>query len=678
MYTLSQDEVFTPFLVPDKAWLPRGRTSATRGFTDDGSTVAEDKRQTAQQKVATLEMMLGQIANYCPVISRNTIVKNSKSISHIYQTIRLHYGFQSSGAHFLDFADIRLEPEERHEDLYQRIVAFVEDNLLQKDSAIKHHDMSVAEDEEVSPTLENLIVLTWLRLVHPGLPKLVKQRYGTELRSRTLASIKPEISQALSSLIDELQATDESQIMRSHMSMKPRSSVFTSRPKGFRQTSQSKPSRVCPLCKQGGRPDKHYLSECSFLPKADRIYMMKSRQICDILDDHEESDEEDTVHDDAGACRIEIRASPFLDTFYEHHHVRVALDTGATGDMIRASTAKALGVTITKATQSAKQADGWSLLSVIGETRMQLTHGGHLLHFAGLVVENLDVDILAGMPFIHRNNIGIFPARNEILFGDGTTLCYKNRSSTSTTSSMRCAIVLRAPPQSVTVWPGDFIEVDLPPECANNATYALEARSDTAKTYRCSSDLMWPPPTILNSVAGKIRIPNLTSEPQTLRRNEHFCQALPTVSPQRESEQQYAKPLIGASKHKHNGNFSSDIQLDPDNILDPYTRQKFAKLHHEYDIVFDPNIPGYNGAMGPCNAVVNMGPVQPPQRKGRVPQYSRDKLQELQEQFDNLEALGVFKRPADIGMCAEYLNPSFLVKKASGGVTMLLCYIRSL
>ena len=97
-----------------------------------------------------------------------------------------------------------------------------------------------------------MIVLTWLSLVHPGFPKLVKQRYGTELRSRTLASIKPEISQALSSLIDELQATEESHIMRSHMSVKPRSSTFTSRPKGFQQTSQSKPSKVCPLCKQGG------------------------------------------------------------------------------------------------------------------------------------------------------------------------------------------------------------------------------------------------------------------------------------------------------------------------------------------------------------------------------------------------------------------------------------------
>ena len=55
-------------------------------------------------------------------------------------------------------------------------------------------------DEELSPSLENLIVLTWLRLIDKNLPNLVKQRYGTELRSRTLASLKPEMSQALDSL----------------------------------------------------------------------------------------------------------------------------------------------------------------------------------------------------------------------------------------------------------------------------------------------------------------------------------------------------------------------------------------------------------------------------------------------------------------------------------------------
>ena len=140
------------------------------------------------------------------MISRNTIVRNSTSIDSAWHTIRQHYGFQATGAHFLDFADIRLEPNERPEDLFERLMAFLEDVLLQT-NGISHHGEAMTEDEE-------LIVLTWLRLVHPELPRLVKQRYGTELRSRTLASVKPEISQALSSLLDEIHATDEAKIMR--------------------------------------------------------------------------------------------------------------------------------------------------------------------------------------------------------------------------------------------------------------------------------------------------------------------------------------------------------------------------------------------------------------------------------------------------------------------------------
>ena len=85
-------------------------------------------------------------------------------------------------------------------------------------------------------------------------------------------------------------------------------------------------------------------------------------------------------------------------------------------------------------------------------------------------------------------------------------------------------------------------------------------------------------------------------------------------------------------------------------------------------------IKGYNGAVGPFKAEVNMGPVQPPQRKGRLPQYSRNKLVELQQKCDELENMGVFKRPEDIGVAVEYVNPSFLVKKASGGFRLVTAF----
>ena len=62
-----------------------------------------------------------------------------------------------------------------------------------------------------------------------------------------------------------------------------------------------------------------------------------------------------------------------------------------------------------------------------------------------------------------------------------------------------------------------------------------------------------------------------------------------------------------------------------------------------------------------------MGPVQPPQRKGRLPLYNRDKLELLQQKFDELERLKVFAKPEDIGVHVEYLNPCFLVSKPRGG-----------
>ena len=265
-----------------------------------------------------LDLMLGQIANYCPVISRNTIVKNSTSIDSIWSAIRMHFGFEATGANFLDFTDIHLEHGERPEDLYQRLMAFTEDNLLRSNS-IRHHGELIAEDEELTPSLENVIVITWLRLVHPDLPKLVKQRYGTELRSRTLASIKPEISQALQSLLDEIRSTEDAKVMRTAASSFRRPPT-TNKP----STQFHKRFKSYPLCQQAGRVDyHHYLSACTYLPDSDRRFIAKPRQIEGILDwtypDSEEEPQEFRP-EPAGnqtspsALRVQVRQSPYLDT----------------------------------------------------------------------------------------------------------------------------------------------------------------------------------------------------------------------------------------------------------------------------------------------------------------------------------------------------------------------------
>ena len=133
------------------------------------------------------------------------------------------------------------------------LTSFVEDNLFRAEGSIQHHGELPDADEELTTTLKNIIVLTWLRLIHRDLPNLVKQRYGTELRSQTLASLKPEISQTLDSLLDEIHSAADTKVSRASLKDK----YFERYTKG----SNGKPSRQtkqCILCKQAGRPSQPF------------------------------------------------------------------------------------------------------------------------------------------------------------------------------------------------------------------------------------------------------------------------------------------------------------------------------------------------------------------------------------------------------------------------------------
>lgn len=89
-------------------------------------------------------------------------------------------------------------------------MAFFEDTLMTVSGGITHHGETLTV-EDLSPTLENTTVVLWFQLIHPGQPLLVKPKYGPELRNKSLASLKPEISQALTSLLDELRLTKRKQ-----------------------------------------------------------------------------------------------------------------------------------------------------------------------------------------------------------------------------------------------------------------------------------------------------------------------------------------------------------------------------------------------------------------------------------------------------------------------------------
>ena len=242
---------------------------------------------------------------------------------------------------------------------------------------------------------------------------------------------------------------------------------------------------------------------------------------------------------------------------------------------------------------------------------MMLSHGSHKFVFEGLVVENLDVDALGGTPFMVQNDLTIRPAKHIIILRDQSVIyygCGRNGSPPDQHSirHVRRAHILRASTSNATVWPGEFIEVNVP-ETYGDAPVAIEPWQNAHDKNA------WPTPDIIPCIAGKIRIPNNTETPQFVRHSSHFGKVLLIIEVDLHDNKQNSTKAV---YNKPSAPFSSSVTLDPQDILPHYIKKGFQKFLHDYGSVFNPAFKGYSSAAGQFEAVVNMGPTQPPQRKG--------------------------------------------------------------
>ena len=648
IYILSLDNTFAPYL--EATWSTT-KANAGRGFQNDAGV----NGRTAAQKKIQLELMLGMIANYAPIISRNTIIKQSTSLASVWTMIKQHYHFQSTGSQFLDFSAIRRQPEERPEDLYQRLHTFVENALLTKDSSITHHDEAPTEDEELSPTLEGMIVLRWLELINKDLPRLVQQRYCTELRSRTLPSIRHEISLAIESLLDEINLNVETRALA--LSDRQRS-----KPKSRAHSATPRRSPRCPICSLTNRPANHFLSKCELLPEADRKYLTKARALSALEDEDECTDCDLEVDDSAQSVstirisKIAVESCPHIDVFYGTKSTRLTLDTGCTGNIIRLDIANELNIPIRPTKQRAIQADGATPLDVVGEVQVTLNRDSHDLLFHGLVSRTLDVPILAGTPFQSVNDVYARPNRKIVYVKDSA---YPYATSPEGVQQVRlCSFDTLRSTCRASVYPGEYLDVCLPPSFHGAKEVAVESVTP------------WLDHNIHDAVGNKVRIQNNTDSVQVVKKHDHLCRVRPVITTD-DIDTTTQKPLMIHTTKKDSdksnlGLHSQPVSIDPSNIFNADQCSEIKDIHSTFDNVFGPVTTGYNGSFGPIQAVVNMGPTPPPQRRGRLPLYPAKNMQLLQEHLDILEEQGVLAKPETLGINVEYVNPTFLVKKSDG------------
>lgn len=325
-YYLSCDADFAPFLDTTNPvqWKKISSGDALRGLKDDDG----GKEIKATEKIEHLKRMLGIIPQWVIIHLANDIRQNSTSMASIWQIIRKYYNFERSEVNFMSFSSITREQDERPERLYQRIIAFLQDNLLDTSSDMKYDGETITKNEAMSPTVYRLAVLKWMELIHPKLPQLVSRTYAHDLQSLTLRDLQPQICRAIPGFLNEIQA-DEGKIeaLRAYVGhdFKRQSHDFKRQPHDFKrpfQTTQRQskptyqkprgsrpqhPQPECRICKAEGRMYNHSLGNCNYMSKAEKLELMKTFRV-DTNDTLLDEDDFDYLED--GIDNMQLQDDP--------------------------------------------------------------------------------------------------------------------------------------------------------------------------------------------------------------------------------------------------------------------------------------------------------------------------------------------------------------------------------
>ena len=580
---------------------------------------------------------------------------------------------------FLKLATFQRVENERYETLFQRIMAHIEDNLLTVASGLQHDGEAPTMDETISPTTERLAVLMWLTMKDKRLPTYIARIYAHDLQSTTLKDIQPRIAENMDSLIEDLNASEDIKVHYSR-SRYPGSRYSGQRQQGFNKNKNptaSKAKKMCILCKASGRQYLgHDSGTCWFVSKHEKHEIAKALMVDlgEECEDYEDAEAENTnsisyigneaentdntqVIEAAMATttirKVQSASSPYFYAFYGHTPCHIVVDTGANSSLVSLKFLRQAGINTKPTNHSARSVDK-SSLNLLGEVHLTLQFGNLDLPITALVVDSLDCDFLGGVPFCRDNDI-------EVHLKDEELSVRKSRFSYGT-RSQQIPNIFRTEPVSLrnrtnkVVMPGEFIEIQ------SRRLEQYEGEVTVEPTIQSLNG--WPAPTISRVIQGRIRIPNLGTEPVLL------SQSQPIANIRRVLNEQISCPTSPGPIHAVDKDVlvdhSTQVTVDPDGQLTPEERNEFISINKKYSEVFNPVFGTYNDKSGAIRAHVTMGPVLPPPRKGKLPLYDQSKLKLLQEEADKLESLGVLAKPEDVEVEVLHVSPSFLIEKPSG------------
>ena len=276
----------------------------------DGAARDADLAELLTSRNSQLSKFITHITMLCPYTLTNNISQISTSFDWINTYLEQYYNIRKQGAHFFSINSIRYTAGDSYQNFYMELHGALEDSLRKEGAVLLYKNNDVLEeDEELSPTLENFIVLTWLERIDPRLPDKTAATFGHQITGNTsLRDLQPEICVRIPAMLQEL---DEASANRAAIGAAAQdASVFSPTPvhaaisfqrRGKYRGRSSAPlprvgdkfCRICFIANKGSPRTytSHSIATCQRLSQRDKQDLAVRLNQLDIQDDDEEEDE---------------------------------------------------------------------------------------------------------------------------------------------------------------------------------------------------------------------------------------------------------------------------------------------------------------------------------------------------------------------------------------------------
>ena len=269
-----------------------------------------------------LGKMIQHIVSFVHYTEADDIDQSSASVEWIFDYLMKHYNIETKGANFLKITDHVYTVGTQPQVFYKQFRASFLNNLRKSGEVMTHKGGKVmTEDEGLSPSFEDAIVLWTLEKIDPRLPKKVRKDYEHRLTGSTyLIDLQPSIFQSIPAMIEEMdKQADLNALTAKHTPPAGEAALSAMRPVGRggsgplrgggrggrgRTPGEYRPwSRLfCRVCHLAGKPDRVYQShntgDCGFFTNRDRKSIYTSLRAMNI-------EEEDDVEEEEAAWNTE-------------------------------------------------------------------------------------------------------------------------------------------------------------------------------------------------------------------------------------------------------------------------------------------------------------------------------------------------------------------------------------